>query len=292
LIDELRYMAHGGIKKIKVACFDMAGTTVDDMVEKAGYKDKLPLVISAYNDAFKKGDIEIPFDELNDCRGRDKIEVFREKVYLHRRDISSESDAEFQEHLSDINNNKFNPKWLSTKQKELVHYLHDKEFVPALLANISFIREMPGVSETFEYLKERGIFIATGSGFPPEVTDAINEKLGWRKKGLVDYATCGAKAGGGRPRPNMINDILVAAGLLPSGIDLSTKQPGFDYSILLKVGDTIKDIEEGKNVGAVTIAVSSGTQSVEKLVSLNPTAVLPNVASIPQYLENHGYFID
>jgi phosphoglycolate phosphatase-like HAD superfamily hydrolase len=285
-------MAHGGIKKIKVACFDMAGTTVDDTVEKPEYKDKLPLVISAYSDAFKKGGIEIPFDELNDCRGRDKIEVFQEKVYMYRRDLASETDKEFQEHLSQVYNNKLNPKWLSRRQKELVQYLHDKEFVPALLANISFIREMPGATETFEYLKYRGVFIATGSGFPPEVTDAINEKLGWRKKGLVDYATCGVKAGGGRPRPNMINDILVAAGLLPSGIDLAAKQPGFDYSILLKVGDTIKDIEEGRNVGAVTIAVSSGTQSVEKLVSANPTAVLPKVASIPQYLESHGYFID
>ncbi len=278
--------------KIKVAYFDMAGTTVDDTVEKPGYEGKLPLIISAYNDAFKKGDIEMPFDELNDCRGRDKIEVFREKVYMHRRDLTSQTDKEFQKHLLCLKNGRFNPKWLSSKQKKLAQYLHDKEFVPALLSNIHFIREMPGTTETFEYLKDRGVFIATGSGFPPEVTDAINEKLGWGKKGLVDYATCGAKAGGGRPKPNMINDILVAAGLLPSGIDLSTKQQGFNYSTLLKVGDTVKDIEEGRNVGAVTIAVSSGTQSAEKLVSANPTTVLPNVVSIPQYLESHGYFID
>jgi phosphoglycolate phosphatase-like HAD superfamily hydrolase len=285
-------MASVKIAKIKVAYFDIAGTTVDDTVEKPGYEGKLPLIISAYNDAFKKGDIEMPFDELNDCRGRDKIEVFGEKVYMHRRDLTSQTDKEFQEHLLGINDGKFSPKWLSSKQKELAQYLHDKEFVPALLNNIHFIREMPGTTETFDYLKNRGVFIATGSGFPPEVTDAINEKLGWREKGLVDYATCGAKAGGGRPKPNMINDILVAAGLLPSGIDLSIKQLGFDYSILLKVGDTVKDIEEGRNVGAVTIAVSSGTQSVEKLMSPQPTAVLPNVATIPQYLENHGYFND
>jgi phosphonoacetaldehyde hydrolase len=280
------------IVKIKVAYFDMAGTTVDDTVEKPGYEGKLPLIISAYNDAFKKGNIEMPFDELNDCRGRDKIEVFGEKVYMHRRDLTSQTEKEFQEHLLDINDGRFNPKWLSAKQKELAQYLHDREFVPALLNNIHFIREMPGTIETFEYLKDRGVFIATGSGFPPEVTDAINEELGWRKKGLVDYATCGAKAGGGRPKPNMINDILVAAGLLPRGIALSKKQLGFDYSILVKVGDTVKDIEEGRNVGAVTIAVSSGTQSAEKLMSAQPTTVLPDVSAVPLYLKNQGFLAD
>ena len=72
------------VPRIKVALFDMAATTVDDMVEKPGLEGKLPLVISAYGDAFKKGKVEMTFDELNDCRGRDKIEVFREKVVKYR----------------------------------------------------------------------------------------------------------------------------------------------------------------------------------------------------------------
>lgn len=39
--------------RIKVALFDMAGTTVDDMIQKPGLEDRLPLVISAYQDAFR-----------------------------------------------------------------------------------------------------------------------------------------------------------------------------------------------------------------------------------------------
>jgi len=61
---------------IKVALFDMAATTVDDMVQKPGSDTELPLVIAAYEDAFEQGAIVMPYDELNDCRGRDKIEVF------------------------------------------------------------------------------------------------------------------------------------------------------------------------------------------------------------------------
>ena len=131
--------------------------------------------------------------------------------------------------------------------------------------------------------------MATGSGFPEVVADAINETLGWRGSGLVDYGTCGESAGGGRPKPNMINEVLVEAGLYdgPSRTDLSRKFDDFDYSVVLKVGDTVKDVEEGLGVGATTIAVSSGTQSIGKLVNAGPRVVLPSLAALPQYLENH-----
>ena len=88
----------------------------------------------------------------------------------------------------------------------------------------------------------------------------------------------------------MINEVLVAANLLPKRTVLSRRVKGFDYSIVLKVGDTVKDVQEGLGVGATTIAVSSGTQSIEKLVKAGPKLVLPGVAALPQYLENHGYF--
>lgn len=251
--------------RIRVAFFDMAATTVDDMVKKPGFEGKLPLVISAYGDASKKGGVELPFDELNACRGRDKIEVFREKVTKYRTDIPEEA------------------------RMELAQQLHDQEFVPALLENVPYIKEMTGTTETFAYLKDHAIYVATGSGFPPEVTDAINQKLGWKEKGLVDFGTCGARAGGGRPKPHMINQVLVEAGMLPADTDLSKAVPEFDYAVLLKIGDTLEDIHEGQAVGATVIAVSSGTQSVDTLVKGNPKVVLPNVQAVPIYLQNHGY---
>lgn len=113
--------------------------------------------------------------------------------------------------------------------------------------------------------------------------------MGWKEKGLVDYGTCGAAAGGGRPKPNMINATLVASGHLQKGIDLSKKQEGFNYDTLLKVGDTLEDIHEGQGVGATTIAVVSGTQTLDMLLKANSIVVLPSIAAIPLYLKNHGY---
>jgi len=253
------------VARIQVALFDMAGTTVDDIVKIPGVDEKLPLIISAYEGAFKKGRIEMSFDELNDCRGKNKIDVFREKVATYRTDLSPDD------------------------QRELAQSLHDNEFVPALLEKVPHLREMLGTTEVFRVLKDRVVYVATGSGFPQVVTDAINDKLGWREAGLVDFGTCGSAVGGGRPKPNMINATLVAAGKLPQGTDLSQRVDGFDYSILVKVGDTVADVKEGLGVGATTIAVASGTQSREKLAAAGPLVVLPSVREVPSYLARNGY---
>ncbi len=58
--------------KIKLAVFDMAGTTVDDEV------DGLPLVLKSYDDALRKHGVEVPMEVLNAQRGRDKWTVIKE----------------------------------------------------------------------------------------------------------------------------------------------------------------------------------------------------------------------
>lgn len=262
-INSIRGMAFWTLPRIRVAFFDMAGTTVDDLIQKPGFSSSVPLVLGAYDSAFRKGDVELSFDELNACRGRDKLEVFMEKVKKYRTDLPEE------------------------KRTALAKRLHDEEFVPALLENVGYLKEMPGTSDLFAYLREQDVYVATGSGFPQVVTDAINRQLGWQERGLVNYGICGQTAGGGRPKPNMINAVLVAAGLLPQKADRSEKIDGFDYSVVLKVGDTAEDIHEGNGVGATVVAVSSGTQSVETLVKEGPQVVLPSVGALRLYLDNH-----
>src|SRR5512137_2192406 len=55
--------------KIRLAVFDMAGTTVDEVI------DGMPLVLRSYDDAFRRHGIEVLMETLNDMRGRDKREV-------------------------------------------------------------------------------------------------------------------------------------------------------------------------------------------------------------------------
>jgi phosphoglycolate phosphatase len=237
--------------------FDMAATSVDDTI--AGR----PLVLQSFAESFAAVQVRVPWEELNAQRGKDKLEVFRTLLAsyggLHGTSL---------EHTT----------------QELLQY-----FTAQLLRNIKRLQEMPGATTAFTFLKERGIFVALGSGFPLDVTQAIVEHLGWTTTGLVDFVTCGEAAGGGRPRPHMINRALQAARLLPATSPVDDVVPGFDYRQVLKVGDTVQDVAEGLYVGALTIAVASGTHTVAALTQAGATAVLPSVTALPDYLMTHGW---
>jgi len=60
------------LAKVRLVVFDMAGTTVDDVI------DGVPLVLRSYDEAFRRHGVEVPMDVLNDMRGRDKKEVIEE----------------------------------------------------------------------------------------------------------------------------------------------------------------------------------------------------------------------
>ena len=62
-----------------------------------------------------------------------------------------------------------------------------------------------------------------------------------------------------------------------------------DYTQVLKVGDSVRDIMEGQGVGATTVAVTSGTQSLDMLANRRPTVILPGIAALPVYLDHHCY---
>jgi phosphoglycolate phosphatase-like HAD superfamily hydrolase len=207
--------------------------------------------------------VEVPWDVLNAQRGRDKLSVFRTLLASH----SNLQDAVLEE----------------TAQRLL------RRFTAQLLYNVTRLRAMPGATATLTFLKQHGIFVALGSGFPLDVTQAITRHLGWISAGLVDYVTCGEAVGAGRPEPHMLNSALGAAGLLASDTPIDRPVPGFDYRCVLKVGDTVQDVAEGHNVGALTIAVASGTQSVATLEQAGPDTVLPSIAALPEYLITQGY---
>jgi phosphonatase-like hydrolase len=242
---------------ITLAMFDMAATTVDDTIEGR------PLVLQSFAESFAEVRVTVPWEVLNAQRGKDKIEVFRTLLASHGglHGIVLEQTAQ-----------------------ELL-----RSFTARCLRNVERLGELPGASEAFAFLQHRGVFVALGSGFPLDVTQAIADHLGWMRTELVDYVTCGEAAGAGRPHPHMINRALQAAGLLAKCRPVDQAVPGFDYAQVLKVGDTLQDIAEGLQVGALTIAVASGTQTAETLAQASPLAVLPSVAALPDYLTTQGY---
>jgi phosphonoacetaldehyde hydrolase len=213
---------------IRLAVFDMAGTTVDDVI------DGVPLILHSYDDAFRRHGVVVPMETLNDMRGRDKKEVVNM--------LGGEKAGDIYRDLVDM-----------------------------LSANVTRVKEIQGASETFRWLKEHGVAVGVGSGFPAIVTHDIVKHLKWEEKGLIDYWICSEIVDEERPSPAMIRRTMRHCHI---------RNP----SQVLKVDDTAIGIEEGHNAKAHTVAVLTGTQRREKIEAAKPDAILPSIRELPDYL--------
>ncbi len=199
------------------------------------------LVLTAISDAFAEAGLRLEMEQIKPHRGKEKREMIRSLLRA-----SHQSDAEIAE---------LSPRIYA-------------RFVEQLHAAIGRMKEMEGANETFRFLKARGIRVGVGSGFPQEVVDAIVRKLGWQEQALLDYIGSAEQVGVSRPDPAMIR---LAMTCLHLG----------DPRRVLKVGDTVVDIQEGRNAGTWTAGVLTGSQSEHDLRGAGADFVLASVAEIP-----------
>lgn len=71
----------------------------------------------------------------------------------------------------------------------------------------------------------------------------------------------------------------------PETIFKCSRELGVSITNCMVVGDSITDIEAGKNAGTRTVAVFSGIFSREELQRANPDLILANVIFMPDFLE-------
>lgn len=246
-------MADKTESRIKLVVFDLAGTTIDDTI------DGLPLVTVAMTEAFASHGIKINPEQVNKYRGMDKKEAVRcllkesEEIQL---------------------NNCENDKYKSINDDTLLDDMF-RDFKTALNSHLNDnIKEITGTTDTFHWLKTKGIKIAVGSGFPHNVVLSLVEKLGW--KNLIEFVSSAELEGHGRPHPSLIHSAMQHC--------LVT-----DSRNVLKVGDTVMDVEEGKNAKCWTVAVLTGTQTESTLKQSNPDYIINSVADLLQLLEDLSY---
>ena len=233
-------------RPIELVVFDMAGTTVDDSV------GTLPLVTVAMREAFKNHGINITPEQVNQFRGMEKKEAIKNLLFETR---GSESDS------SGIDESE------NTTLESIF-----KDFKLTLRSHLTHIdKEIPGTTETFQLLRSRGIKLAVGSGFPHDVVIALVEKLGW--KDIIDFASSAENEGHGRPHPSLIHSAMRHCCVT-------------DSKKVLKVGDTVIDVEEGKNAGCKTAAVLTGTQSEARLKESEPDFIIKNITELPELIQN------
>lgn len=219
---------------IKLVIFDVAGTIVEDRGE----------VMGAFSTALEKHGVAHTPAELGEWKGASKKEVIRHFV---RRQDPTADESTVAAVYADF-------------RSGLERQYRENRVVP-----------ITGASETFAWLKERGILIATTSGFYREIAELILEEAGWR--GMFAANISSSDVPMGRPAPYMIFRAMENAGVC------NVRQ-------IMNVGDTPLDLQAGTNAGARdVVGVLTGLHKKERLHREPHTALLPSVAALPEWIE-------
>jgi phosphonatase-like hydrolase len=221
---------------IKLVIFDVAGTIVEDRGE----------VVGAFSTALEKHGVAHTAAELKEWKGASKQEVIRHFV-----ERQGGGAAVLESAVAIV---------YADFRIALERHYRENGIVP-----------IPGVDKTFTRLRERGIKMATTSGFYREVSDLILERAGWRD--IFAASISSSDVAMGRPAPYMIFRAMEAARVT------SVRE-------VVNVGDTPLDLRAGTNAGVrEVVGVLTGLHGEERLQQEPHTALLPSVGDLPAWLE-------
>lgn len=238
--------------RYKAVIFDWAGTTVD-------YGCFAP--VQAFVEVFKHFGIEPTMEEVREPMGMLKKDHIRTMLRMER--ISS---------LWEI---KYRRKWTEEDVEDLYEIFEEK-----LLSILDQFAEVkPYVLETVEELRKRGIKIGSTTGYTDKMMEIVVPKA--KENGYEPDAWFSPDAveGFGRPYPYMVFKNMQALGI--QSVDQ-----------VMKVGDTVSDIKEGKNAGVYTVGVIEGSSALglseEEYEALSKTEKAGRIAEVKEKFLNAG----
>ena len=125
-----------------------------------------------------------------------------------------------------------------------------------------------GVEELFELLKSKGVKVVLNTGYDRKTAQSLLDKLGWEPGKQIDALITADDVVKGRPSSEMIDKAMELFNII-------------DADTVLKAGDSVIDIEEGKNANCgITVGVLSGAQTREQLESAEPTYILTSLEAL------------
>ncbi len=194
--------------------FDWAGTTVD-------YGSFAP--VQAFVEAFEAFGITPTLEEVRKPMGMLKIDHIRTMLSMDR--------------IHDLWKEKQGRDW-TEEDVQHVYEIFEKKIMEILSR---FAEPKPYVVETIQKLREMGLKIGSTTGYTDEMMAVVVP--GAKAKGYEPDCWFSPDTVGkcGRPYPYMIFKNMEALKLQ-------------DVSRVMKVGDTVSDIKEGKNAGMVSKA--------------------------------------
>ena len=129
-----------------------------------------------------------------------------------------------------------------------------------------------GVEELFGMLRSNGIKVVLNTGYDKKTASSLLEKLGWIPGNQIDALITADDVVNGRPSSEMIDKAMEMFDIT------ETKN-------VLKAGDSVIDIEEGKNANCGwTVAVLTGAQTREQLATAEPTMIKDSLSDLIEIL--------
>ncbi len=129
-----------------------------------------------------------------------------------------------------------------------------------------------GVEDLIDTLKKLNIKVALNTGYDKNTAQLLLDKMNWAMGIHYDILITADDVKRGRPNPDMIFEAMDI---------LQINDP----SKVLKAGDSIIDIQEGKNARCgMTIGVTTGAHTREQLNSAKPTYVLDSLIELEEIL--------
>lgn len=130
------------------------------------------------------------------------------------------------------------------------------------------ISEQPHATELFHALKKTGILVILNTGYNYATASSLVNKLGWIAGKDYDGLITADDVEHNRPQPDMI---LLAM----EKFSISDPQQ------VVKVGDSIIDIEEGKNAGCgLNIGITTGAHTRTQLLTGHPDYIINDLLEL------------
>ncbi|MCX8063586.1 MAG: phosphonoacetaldehyde hydrolase [Candidatus Hydrogenedentes bacterium] len=220
--------------------------------------------VSAFEEAFKDFGHEVTRDEIRQFMGMYKKDHIRELLKLTRE--------------------RFRKNFGRYPTEEDVEFIYGK-FEPALIKIIrEYSKPIKGVVEFSKEIRKMGLKIGSTTGYSEEVMRIVVEEASANGYS-PDFWSMPREDVPGRPYPFMIYENAIALRIYP-------------MSAIVKIGDTVSDIQEAHNAGCWSIGVVvSGNElglSEEEIEEIDPALLKTRVEKGYNTLKEAGahYVVD
>ncbi|CAH0131150.1 HAD-IA family hydrolase [Chryseobacterium sp. Bi04] len=134
------------------------------------------------------------------------------------------------------------------------------------------VKPINGTENFLLAMKAQNKKVVLNTGYTAEIAQQLLDKLQWKENVHFDALITADDVSESRPSPEMIN-------LAMKKFNITEPKK------VLKAGDSVIDIEEGKNAGCgLTIAVLSGAQSRTELEKAKPDYILNTISEAEHIL--------